>query len=1010
MDIDSVNETPSQRENAEITTTKLFNNALGKLRSALSDADKAHIKDFRNHEDMIASVRKASSHFAGNQRRLIRIADRIATFSDAFAPFFDVVNVYVQIKPEWAAVFWGTLWLIFKLGSNLINFFDRVSAMLEEMAMILPQYEAWFNICKRTRPFTTADRLSQSLAMLYADFVDFTIHVYFMFTKRSKGRLRRAFQISGLMLRPFDSRFSLLKERIEKHRVWFETEAQIQQHDLLHQTHADFRQFLDSSMNDRDTGAQAANQRVENNRRVREIKSWINSPDYQSLYNHVSTRMHPQCGKFIVQLPDYVRLKSLPFSNSNITDPKPSSEWLERVIFLKGKPGLGKTFSSVRIIDDLQTTIQPTEDEERPNVAYFHYSQIDRYKDSSPIASFRAISEQLIHAHRGDQLTLDSLAMIQSEEGSGQHVASTSDVRAVIDILLRQHPTFIVIDGVDECNNPEVLLEEVRDICIEHDCRVILLGRPNTPIPRRWNVYISANNWMIELGPSSVSRDIACYLQDNLSHLITQGILGNGVRKFEHLLQLTDMNLIPILVDAAEGIFLWAKVLLNLLQSPALPPAARLNILQEPAKLVSLDALYSRMLDMIEASSRYEQELAQKIFRWLLFSTMALHTASFHTILAIHPGRPTTELDYLTEYPQCIPRITCSLVELHADRNTFVFLHLSFKDFLLNMIHYNLSPNGISSGFKRSVDVLGRKRRKLDSQNWNVRFQESEEHCRDMDDLVDQRFIKIHSRLEGFSSRFKSEGRDFLKRNIADVGSSQFALAETCLSYLIFDIPAQPIQTIRKDKPFCGFGLEAVSDSLEASVIDADMITNGINRQSIDVQYPFLRYSVLCWQHHLAAGHSKGRCGGQINFDKMQELWVTLLSQFLVNRFTVTMWTEASYNYRMVPHMGRLKQLIAQLSAPPIDDITARERAWVGIGLQQLSGALGHLAERFSGRLLENPSLIWQKDIERAEDEEFWPNWEEEEEVKGMEVDGEGPSQQGSWRFDHDIAPASSLA
>ncbi|KAI0182630.1 hypothetical protein EV127DRAFT_449111 [Xylaria flabelliformis] len=608
--------------------------------------------------------------------------------------------------------------------------------------------------------------------------------------------------------------------------------------------------------------------------------------------------------------------------------------------------------------------------------------------------------------------------MIQSEEGSGQHIASTSDVRAIVDTLLRQHQTFIVIDGVDECNNPEALLEEVRDVCIEHDCRVILLGRPSTPIPRRWTVYMSTDNWRIELGPSSVSRDIACYLQDNLSHLITHGFLGNGVKKFEHLLQLTDMNLIPMLADAAEGIFLWAKVLLNLLQSPALSPAARLSILQKPANLVSLDALYRRMLDMIEASSWYEQELAQKVFRWLLFSTMALHTTSFHTTLAIHPGRPTTERDYLNEYPQCIPRITCFLVELHTDRDTFVFLHLSFKDFLLHKVYYDRRLNGTTSKFKRSANFPSRKRQRFDSQSWNEGYQESEEQCRDINDLVNQRAPKRRDRSsESLSSQLglEPERRSFLQENVADVRGSQLALAETCLSYLIFDIPAQPLQALRKDKPFCGFGLDAMSNTLEASYIDADMITNGTNRQSIDVQYPFLRYSALCWQHHLAAGHYESNPTDQ-SFPRTSELYITLLSQFLVNPFAATMWTEASYHYRMVPQMGRLDQLIKQftrsrtLPTPPIDDIRAREHAWVGIGLHQLSEALRHLAEHSSSRLLQNPSLIWQKDIQRAKDNKFWPNWEGEEEIKGIEVDGEGLSQQGSWRFDHDVAPAPSLA
>ncbi|KAI1120753.1 hypothetical protein F5Y10DRAFT_117398 [Nemania abortiva] len=1036
MNVDSVNDAPAQGGSAGTTTTKLFDDALQKLRSALSDADKEYIKGFRNHNDMTASVRKAASHFAGNQRVLMRIAERITAFSDAFAPFFDVVNVYVQIKPDVAAVFWGSLWLIFKLGSNLINFFDRVAAMLEELAMVLPQYEAWFNICSRTHIFTDSDRLSRSLAMLYDDFVDFVVRVYFMFTKRSKGRLRRALQGGSLMLQPFDSRFSRLKERIEKHRVWFETEAKIQQHDLLHQTYADFRQFLDATSDSEEKRARAASRRAWNPSRVAEMKSWINSSDYQSLYNHVSTQMHAECGKSVTQLPDYVRLKSLPFSSSNITDPKPSDEWLRRLIFLKGKPGLGKTFSSIRIIDDLRSTVQPTEaGEEKPNVVYFHYSQIDRYRDSSPIASFRAISEQFIHAYRGDQLTLDSLAMIQSDEGSGQHVASTTDVRAVVDILLRQHPTFIVIDGVDECNNPEALLEQIRDICIDHDCRVILLGRPNTPIPRQWSVYSSVNDLMVELDPSSVTRDIACYLEDNLSRLITQGILGNSARKLEHLLQLTDVNLISTLANAAEGIFLWAKVLLNLLQSPALSPAARLNILQNPTKLVSLDALYRRMLDMLEASSADEQELAQKVFQWLLFSAMALNTASLHTVLAIHPGRPTTKLDYLTDYPQCIPRVTCCLVELQADRDTFVFLHLSFKDFLLHQAHYNPRQNTMSPRFMRPVDCPEVERPRFESYR-NDGFQNPQPHWQDIDDLGNQRTFRecyrspcpaspyVEYCLESASSTFdhtqpsasrRLRRRNFLHQNIADVRGSHLALAETCLSYLIFDVPAQPLQTIRKDKIFCGFGLDAVSDSLEASVFDVDTIMDGFKPQDINMQYPFLRYSVLCWQHHLITGQSGGGRADQAT-SGTSELWITLLSQFLVNRFTVTMWTEASYFYRLVPQMGRLHPLIAQLMpspvlpARPLTDIRARECAWVGMGLHQLSGALRHLAECFGRRLLANPSLIWQKDIGGAEDKDFWPNWEEDEELKRMEVDGEGPSQQGGWRFDYDIPPASSLA
>lgn len=46
------------------------------------------------------------------------------------------------------------------------------------------------------------------------------------------------------MLRPFESRFSGLKERISKHRAWFEAEAHIHQHGLISETYTSFREFL----------------------------------------------------------------------------------------------------------------------------------------------------------------------------------------------------------------------------------------------------------------------------------------------------------------------------------------------------------------------------------------------------------------------------------------------------------------------------------------------------------------------------------------------------------------------------------------------------------------------------------------------------------------------------------------------------------------------------------------------------------------------------------------------
>ncbi len=64
------------------------------------------------------------------------------------------------------------------------------------------------------------------------------------------------------MLRPFDSRFSRLKERISRHCEWFEREAAIHQQEMVSRTYMEFRQFLaDKEKGDRKEVQAAANAR-----------------------------------------------------------------------------------------------------------------------------------------------------------------------------------------------------------------------------------------------------------------------------------------------------------------------------------------------------------------------------------------------------------------------------------------------------------------------------------------------------------------------------------------------------------------------------------------------------------------------------------------------------------------------------------------------------------------------------------------------------------------------------
>src|SRR4051812_49017007 len=101
--------------------------------------------------------------------------------------------------------------------------------------------------------------------------------------------------------------------------------------------------------------------------------------------------------------------------------------------YFAAKPGFGKTCLSLTIIEDLAETVLSSGD--APTVAYFHFDQQKKSRTNSTDEALRAIAEQLIHSHRRSRISLDALALIETDSGSGQYTSSRSDIRLAIDIL-----------------------------------------------------------------------------------------------------------------------------------------------------------------------------------------------------------------------------------------------------------------------------------------------------------------------------------------------------------------------------------------------------------------------------------------------------------------------------------------------------------------------------------------------------------------------------------------------
>ncbi|ORY12258.1 hypothetical protein BCR34DRAFT_306723 [Clohesyomyces aquaticus] len=903
----------------------IFEETIEAVQSTLSEDERRFFRHYADSTSMLEDVRAMCAANQKEHHRLLTCSRKIALFSHAFAPYFDIINIYVQIRPDWLGWFWGSIRLVFKLGSAYVLFLEKIADMFETVAMQLPQYQQFHHTCKGQFQETQQDRVTTLMSYVYADIVQFCLELYRMFSRGSPGvKLRhRAGFLTTVLWRPLDSRFSQLQQRLAKHKQWFETEMGVHTFELL----AQHRQELVNVQNVLKThsevnGELEAGRMMRRSKRVDRVKTWLSSGEYRLIYEQSVRQRHSDSCSWFLDAPKYCRWKNAPFDERDANDLDVlKGNWHDRVLFVQAKPGFGKTLLSGRIIEDLSTAAEDLNiSDEPPSTVFFHFSSVRPNRSSSHDA-LRALAVQLVHKHRHDHPTLDALALLM-RKASGQQKASTDDVVAVLALLLRQHSTFLVIDGMDECIDADVFLTLLPEICRISDCRVIILSRPTITIPLEYQKWASDCPHIISLNDSHNATDIDAFLMTNLGQMADQGYFGISM----------DRSIFDNVGRRSDGMFLWASLLVRYLQSPGLSPNERRKALEQASLLEGLEPLYRSILNMLAQRYGKEKRIAADIFRWLALSIRPLSLTALHTALAIIPGQPTAKDQYLLHFTDSISRLTCALVEV-TDGNVD-FIHRSVKEYLE-------SPDCAQSDFS----------------------------------LFDESAVHAH-------------------------------LAARCISYLANDVPKQPLQRLEPYRPSASisassgvsFRTSRSADSGYKSMPASD--TEGLVEPEVpqptvifDANLPFLRYAALCWPVHLyrALGNRTPRCTSQTLSTKdpfSNTPWLPTLSHFLTDRAAVTTWVEASWRYNLPPNLSRLVPLLLTTKSEiPPATIEGRELKWVVHGLRQLSDALNELRGDYGFTLKDNPSLLWQWNIQAATEGGFWPVWDERTgRVHGLEA------------------------
>jgi len=395
---------------------------------------------------------------------------------------------------------------------------------------------------------------------------------------------------------------------------------------------------------------------------ARQLMTWLLPPEYELDLEQALQDRTESTLEWIWEHPRFFRWKAQAQVSEHPNSP---------IFWIQGNPGSGKTvlagsiISGLPVVDSTSSTDCPSE------TLYYFFNQTSHMRGTrnSHINAYRALAAQLYHRFNHLEKVHNVFAMGITKMTTKLTPASESELVEAISQCLPHLPNlFIVLDALDECENTEKLLNQVREWCNLSPLRVLLLSRPDLAALRR---SIPEDSQML-LDRNFVNVDIATYLRPEIQNMCQKRLLPNHA----------DVDsIVNHLVDRAEGMFLWARLMVNyLISEEAITRSQRLDMIMEP-KIEGLDRLgdlYDRIASRIRSLTPLNRGIAQRALQWIAHTCLG----SLELRDAIWPeGRELDEDETTTEQFDHVVIITCCGLVEKRQTGKFYYIHLTALQF-----------------------------------------------------------------------------------------------------------------------------------------------------------------------------------------------------------------------------------------------------------------------------------------------------------------------------------------
>ncbi|KAI0059375.1 hypothetical protein BV25DRAFT_1890024, partial [Artomyces pyxidatus] len=621
-----------------VRSNPLFDRALRKHLESLQPEDRAAFSH-ATPEDVLEEAELCNKRHQ-TQSKVRRFALRFSNVVHPLQTFFCAVDSGVSSNPEIGGIVWGALRFVLQVVQNFSSYFERMVEVLEQITRDLPFYQDYAVELYRDSP-----RVQQALADVYNDILVTCITVRQIYLKGDKPRA--GFRVALQALNPWDKKFEEVTAALQARRTILEAETKYADRVHAHEERA--------------IQAQRENYREWADKR-REFLALLPYEECHSKHDECRSVLSTDlaAGQWLLHRDEFLHWVMA-------TDPASGLLWL------RGKPGVGKTILSSIVIEALQSPKGKTT-KARRGVAFF-YCQHNDPKKRDP----RILFGTLLH-HAIRQVPPGPLASLAVDDLLSVTESLDELCGLLISISAEFETLFLVVDALDECDasSRRHILTLLKKVSVY--AKVLITSRNEGDIARFLKDATS-----ISIEASDVHKDIVNFVTRKV-----RPADDDDTDPAEEPLEVDNPTLrdeiAHALVNGADGMFLWVQMQISHLQRQSTDHDIRSALSTLP---VGLDATFIRALQSIESLPTQRRARAKTLLRWVVCAEYPLCLTELVEAVAIDemppkswdPSRcvnkPATLID------DCANLVFSTSAARGSQLATVQLVHSSVKDFLM---------------------------------------------------------------------------------------------------------------------------------------------------------------------------------------------------------------------------------------------------------------------------------------------------------------------------------------